>query len=207
MPGQGIAPAPGGLRQALGHPAAGTGAGFRRLSGGRLICTSWRLGFRQCSFHHVTRISRHAAPYAWALLPVSWHAVFPYVLSDFRSAIRSRDFSSHLCPLGGRYNTAPRGAVCARIGDQRQRYFVTRYPGPTTRLPDDQGIRGRMHAERRQPSADQTSLPWQLSQSVINAVDPAGTERARHAEYAIVSWTVSRPEAASRLSVAARSRT
>ena len=72
MPGQGIAPAPGGLRQALGHPAAGTGAGFRRLSGGRLICTSWRLGFRQCSFHHVTRISRHAAPYAWALLPVSW---------------------------------------------------------------------------------------------------------------------------------------
>ena len=39
------------------------------------------------------------------------HAVFPYVLSDFRSAIRSRDFSSHLCPLRGRYDTAPRGAA------------------------------------------------------------------------------------------------
>jgi len=34
MPGQGIAPAPGGLRQAPDNPAAGTGTGFRRLSGG-----------------------------------------------------------------------------------------------------------------------------------------------------------------------------
>ena len=41
----------------------------------------------------------------------------------------------------------------ARIGDQRQGYFVTGYPGPTTRLPDDEGIRGVMHAESRQPSA------------------------------------------------------
>src|SRR5260370_24889019 len=67
MPGLGIAPAPGGLQQALGHPAAGTGAGFKRLSGGRLICTFRRLGFRQFSFRHVTRVSRHATPYAWAL--------------------------------------------------------------------------------------------------------------------------------------------
>src|SRR5574341_24256 len=66
MPGWGIAPAPRGLRQALGHPAAGTGAGFRRLSGGRLICTFRRLGFRQSSFRHVTRIPRHTTPYAWA---------------------------------------------------------------------------------------------------------------------------------------------
>ena len=45
--------------------------------------------------------------------------------------------------------------IYARIGDQRRRYFVTGYPSllSTTRLPDDEDIRGRMHAERRQPSA------------------------------------------------------
>ena len=51
-------------------------------------------------------------------------------------------------------------------------------PVPTTRLPDDEVVRGRMHAERRQPSADQTSLPWRLSRSAINAADLAGAEFA-----------------------------
>ena len=37
-------------------------------------------------------------------------------------------------------------------------------------------MRGRMHAERRQPSAARQSLPWRLSRSVINAVDLAGAE-------------------------------
>jgi hypothetical protein len=74
--------------------------------------------------------------------------------------------------------------ICARIGDQRQRCFVTGYPGPITRLQDYEGIRGRMHAARRQPSLDQTSLPWRLSRSVINAVDLAGAEFARNAESA-----------------------
>ena len=43
--------------------------------------------------------------------------------------------------------------ICAQIGDQRQRYFVTGYPRADHRLPDDEGIQGRMHAERRKPSA------------------------------------------------------
>ena len=38
----------------------------------------WRLGFRQSSFRHITRISRRAAPYAWARPPVSWHAIVPF---------------------------------------------------------------------------------------------------------------------------------
>jgi len=57
--------------------------------------------------------------------------------------------------------------IYARIGDQRRRYFVTGYPSllSTTRLPDDEDIRGR------------------LPQSVINAVDPAGAEFPRNAGY------------------------
>ena len=35
---------------------------------------------------------------------------FPIWSFDLRSAIRSRDSSSHLCPLNGRYNSAPHGA-------------------------------------------------------------------------------------------------
>ena len=41
------------------------------------ILAFWRLGFRQFGFHHIARIPRHAAPNAWARLPVSWHAIFP----------------------------------------------------------------------------------------------------------------------------------
>ena len=37
-----------------------------------------RLGFRQSSFRHITRISRRAAPYASARPPVSWHAIVPF---------------------------------------------------------------------------------------------------------------------------------
>ena len=43
-----------------------------------------------------------------------------------------------------------------------------------------------MHAERRQGAADggQASLPWRLSQSVIDSVRPAGAEFARNADSA-----------------------
>src|SRR6266702_3337780 len=36
---------PGGLQHATRYHAAGAGTGFRRLSGGRQNCTSWRLSF------------------------------------------------------------------------------------------------------------------------------------------------------------------
>ncbi len=52
--------------------------GFRRLSGRCGSCTFWRLGLRQSSFRHITRIPRRAAPYAWTRPPVSWHAIFPF---------------------------------------------------------------------------------------------------------------------------------
>src|SRR5260370_19101507 len=100
MPGRGIAPAPRGLLQALGHPAAGTGTGFRRLSGGRLICTFWKLGFRQFSFRHITRISRHATPYAWACAAGFLACYFSLHFSDLVLAIRSRDKLLSSLPAG-----------------------------------------------------------------------------------------------------------
>jgi len=46
MPSLGIAPHPGGLRQAIYDPAAETGAGVRRLSGGLQVAPSgdWTSG-------------------------------------------------------------------------------------------------------------------------------------------------------------------
>ena len=37
----------------------------------------WRLGFRQSSFRHITRVPQHLAPYAWARPLLGWHAVVP----------------------------------------------------------------------------------------------------------------------------------
>jgi hypothetical protein len=45
---------------------------FRRAA----ICTVWRLGFRQSSFH-LARVSRHTVPDTWTRSPVSWHALVP----------------------------------------------------------------------------------------------------------------------------------
>jgi hypothetical protein len=46
---------------------------FRRAG----ICTFWRLGFRQSSFHHIARVSRRTVPDTWTWSPVSWHALVP----------------------------------------------------------------------------------------------------------------------------------
>src|SRR5664279_1566238 len=77
-----IAPYPEGLRQVHVDPAAGAGAGYRRLSGGCANCTFWRLDFRQSSFRHITRVPQRLAPYAWARTLVHWHAVFSLPLSS-----------------------------------------------------------------------------------------------------------------------------
>ena len=87
-------------------------ASFRQVC----FCTFWRLGFRQSSFRHITRIARRAVPDAWTRPPVSWHAIFSPYLSDQGSAIRSRDISSRPCPLCEQYNAAPRGAATTCIG-------------------------------------------------------------------------------------------
>src|SRR4249920_4147673 len=71
--------------------------------------------------------------------------------------------------------------IWARIDDQRQRSFVTDYPGRPPGFQDHEDIRGSMHAGRRQRVADggQTSVPWRLSRSVIDLVGLAGAEFAR----------------------------
>ena len=110
MPRQGIAPAPQRIAASTCLPC---GRGRRRLQASfRRVpdCAFWRLGFRQSSFRHITRIPRRTAPYAWARSPVSWPANFPSHLSDHGSAIRSKDTSSSLRPLRGLYSSAPRGA-------------------------------------------------------------------------------------------------
>jgi hypothetical protein len=52
--------------------------------------------------------------------------------------------------------------IWARLGDQRQRSFVTGYPGRPPGFQDHEDIRGIMHTGRRQRVADggQMSVPW-----------------------------------------------
>jgi hypothetical protein len=105
MPGQSIAPAP--QRIAAG-PRAPCGRGRRRFQASfrrALFRAFWRLGFRQSSFRHIARISRHTAPYAWARSPVCMACYGPLHLSDPGKAIRSTDTSSSPCPLRGRYSS------------------------------------------------------------------------------------------------------
>ena len=66
MPRQGIAPAPRRITAGICAPC-GRGryrfhASFRQAR----VLAFWRLGFRQCGFHHIARISRHSVPYASA---------------------------------------------------------------------------------------------------------------------------------------------
>src|SRR3984957_18194278 len=81
MPSLGIAPAPEdcGARPLIAPQGRHRlQASFRQA----FTCAFWRLGFRQSGFRRITRISRRAAPNTWARPPVSWHAIFPCVLSD-----------------------------------------------------------------------------------------------------------------------------
>jgi hypothetical protein len=78
----------------------------------------WRLGFRQSSFRHITRIFPARRPVRLGTAAGFLACYCPLHLSDLGSAIRSRDISSHLCPLRGRYNTAPRGAAAARYSNR-----------------------------------------------------------------------------------------
>ena len=103
-------PRPGGLRRASRQPTAGAGTGFRRLSGRRHITPSgdWASGNPTFALSCGSPGTPSHTP--GHVLPVFWHAIFPYCPFGLRSAIRSRDISSHPCPLSGRYNSAPHGA-------------------------------------------------------------------------------------------------
>jgi hypothetical protein len=101
---------PGGLQRVSRQPTAGAGTGFRRLSGRRHITPSgdWASGNPTFALSCGSPGTPSHTP--GHVLPVSWHAIFPYCPFGLRSAIRSRDISSHPCPLSGRYNSAPHGA-------------------------------------------------------------------------------------------------
>jgi hypothetical protein len=79
---------------------------FRRAG----ICTIWRLGFRQFSFHHIARVPRRTVPDTWTRPPVSCHALFPLT---FRRQVRHRTqgHPSNPSRLNRGYNEAPRGAL------------------------------------------------------------------------------------------------
>jgi hypothetical protein len=79
---------------------------FRRAG----ICTFWRLGFRQSSFHHIARVSRHTVPDTWTRSPVSWHALVPLTFQR-RVSHQTHRPPSNPSQLGWGYNEAPRGAL------------------------------------------------------------------------------------------------
>ena len=60
------------------NSAVGTGAGYRRLSGGGLLTPSGDWDSGNPAFAISRGSSRRAAPYAWARPPVSWHAIVPF---------------------------------------------------------------------------------------------------------------------------------
>ena len=112
----------------------------------------WRLGFRQSSFRHITRIFPARRPVRLGTAAGFLACYCPLHLSDLGSAIRSRDISSHLCPLCGRYSTAPRGAVEATESDPPG-------PDPSARLLNglssqgSTGITGSRHHHPPHPQA------------------------------------------------------
>jgi hypothetical protein len=78
---------------------------FRRAG----ICTIWRSGFRQSSFHRIARVPRRTVPDTWTRPPVSCHALVPLA---FRRQVRHRTqgHPSNPSRLNRGYNEAPRGA-------------------------------------------------------------------------------------------------
>ena len=68
-----IAPATYTCRRRIRHRFQ---ASFRRM----MSCIFWRLGFRQSSFRHITRVPQRPAPYAWTRPPLSWQATVPVTL-------------------------------------------------------------------------------------------------------------------------------
>jgi hypothetical protein len=121
MPSLGIAPGSGGCT-ALLHPWRQSRhrfqASFRR---------AWRSHLLEAGLQAIQLSPYRADLPAHRPVRLGTAAGFlacycPLHLSDLGSAIRSRDISSHLCPLRGRYNTAPRGAAAAEYSNQRSRW-------------------------------------------------------------------------------------
>ena len=123
---------------------------FRRAG----ICTIWRLGFRQFSFHHIARVPRRTVPDTWTRPPVSCHALFPLT---FRRQVRHRTqgHPSNPSRLNRGYNEAPRGApltcrgqgLSAVLGAEPHRMSVSF--GRTTPNSFPPGRQGQSRIQRR----------------------------------------------------------
>src|ERR1700704_257689 len=72
-----IAPRPGGCTSSRLMPVQ-DGAPVSDVVPADESLHHWRLGFRQSSFRHITRVSQRTAPNAWAQPLVSWHAPVPF---------------------------------------------------------------------------------------------------------------------------------
>jgi hypothetical protein len=108
---------PGGLPQVLEHPAAGAGAGFRRLSGGRCLAPSgdWASG------NPAFAISR-GSPGAPSRTPehgrrFAWHATVPFTFQIQVKPSDPRTPPPVPARCAGDTAAAPRGAVEATMCD------------------------------------------------------------------------------------------
>ena len=79
---------------------------FRRMS----LCIVWRLGFRQFSFRHITRVPRRPGPDTWARRRFAGMRLFRSPLGS-GLAIRPTNLPSSSSRLRRGYNRAPRGAL------------------------------------------------------------------------------------------------
>jgi hypothetical protein len=64
------------------YAGTGHGAGYRRLSGGCKIFINWKLGFRQSSFRHITRVPQRPTFDAFAMPAAFLACCCPLHLSD-----------------------------------------------------------------------------------------------------------------------------
>jgi hypothetical protein len=144
---------------------------FRRAG----ICTIWRLGFRQFSFHRIARVPRRAVPDTWTRPPVSCHALVPLT---FRRQVRHRTQGNPSNPsrLNRGYNEAPRGALlsCRRQGlpgfrgaDIPALVHAVRGRRPST-VKDDRGSRRR--GEREPPPGRPDAAGASGAEAVIGVV-------------------------------------
>jgi hypothetical protein len=107
----------------------GAGTGSRRLSGRCAVCTFWRLGFRQSSFRHITRILQRAAPYAWTRPLVYCHAAVPLT---FRRRVRHR-IQRHLL------SSLPAARAIQHCASWRSYNTARPHQGIAQRTPDGEG--------------------------------------------------------------------
>jgi hypothetical protein len=142
---------------------------FRVSSRRAGICTSWRLGFRQFSFHRIARVPRRTVPDTWTQPPVFCHALVPLT---FRRQVRHRTqgHPSNPSRLRRGYNEAPRGAPRSCRDERRS--------GPLTALVDFYRGRGCRLQYGCRPRG-WVNPPWAGTCVTFGSSSPAGSSFSR----------------------------